>query len=182
MPYDKNGKFYTTRIEDDLKGDNALGRIQDRVSNARRGAAVGVRVGSHAGPVGATLGGTLGAISGFILGDQETVFPIDMVAIPAYQMYLLQGTPAFQIYIKEGEVLTQVIPTDAMEAKETLTEAGGTIKSSSKKRKKSKYHTAYGKNFRKLAPKYKLKSGAWAKDGFKRCRDAAHKMTKKGMK
>jgi hypothetical protein len=180
MPYDKNGKFYTTRIGEDLKGDNALGRMEDRVSSARRGAAVGVRIGGHAGPVGATLGGTLGAISGFILGDQETIFPIDMIAIPAYQAFMIQGTPAFQIYIKEGEVLTQVIPTDAMEATEAVGDVD--ITRTPKKRKKSKYHTAYGKNFRKLAPKYKLKSGAWAKDGFKRCRDAAHKMTKKEMK
>lgn len=180
MPYDKNGKFYTTRIEDDLKGPDALERLEERTANARRGAAVGSRIGSYGGPVGAVLGTTLGGISGFILGDQETIFPIDMVAIPAYQMYMLQGTPSFQIYIKEGEVLTQVIPTDAMEAAEIVEEAPKTTRS--KKRKKSKYHSAYGKHFKRLAPKYKLKSGSWAKDGFKRCQKAAHAATKKGMK
>lgn len=180
MPYDKNGKFYTTRLGDDLKGPNAEERIGDRVANAKRFAKVGGKVGSVV-PLGGTAVGTaLGAIGGFILGDQETVFPVDMIAIPAYQAFMIQGTPAFQIYIKEGEVLTQVIPTDAMEATEAV--GAAEITRTPKKRKKSKYHTAYGKNFRKLAPKYKLKSGAWAKDGFKRCRDAAHKMTKKGMK
>lgn len=181
MPYDKNGKFYTTRIEDDLKGDDALGRLHDRSVSARRGAAVGARVGSKVGPVGSVLGATLGGISGFILGDQETVFPIDMVAIPAYQMYMLQGTPAFQIYIKEGEVLTQVMPTDAMEAEEVLTEAGVTTKSS-KKRKKSKYHTAYGKHFKAIQADYKLKNGKWKKNGFKRCGAAARKLARKELK
>jgi hypothetical protein len=180
MPYDKNGKFYTTRLGDDLKGPNAGERLNERAANAKRFAKVGGKVGSVV-PLGGTAVGTaLGAIGGFILGDQETVFPIDMIAIPAYQAFMIQGTPAFQIYIKEGEVLTQVIPTDAMEASEAVNAVE--TSSTPKKRKKSKYHAAYGKNFRKLAPKYKLKSGAWAKDGFKRCRDAAHKMTKKEMK
>lgn len=178
MPYDKNGKFYTTRIEDDLKGENALERVYERSVSARKGARAGAALGSRLGPVGGVLGGTLGGISGFILGDQETVFPLDMVAIPAYQAFMIQGTPAFQIYIKEGEVLTQVMPTDAMEAVEALSEPS----KPSKKRKASKYHTAYGKHFKRLAPKFKLKSGAWAKDGFKRCQKAAHKATKEAMK
>jgi len=183
MPYDKNGKFYTTRIEDDLKGDDALGRFYERSTNARRGAQVGARLGSKGGPVGAVLGGTLGGISGFILGDREIVFPVDMVAVPAFELSrIYQGyAPSFQIYIKEGEVLNQVIPTDAMEAEDALTEAGVTVKSS-KKRKKSKYHAAYGKHFKALAPKFKKKSGGWAKNGFKRCQKAAHAATKKGMK
>lgn len=181
MPYDKNGKFYTTRLGDDLKGPNAVERLNERAANAKQFAKVGGKIGSVV-PLGGTAVGTaLGAIGGFILGDQETVFPIDMIAIPAYQAFMIQGTPAFQIYIKEGEVLTQVIPTDAMQSTE-IVESNTATNTATKKRKKSKYHTAYGKNFRKLAPKYKLKSGAWAKDGFKRCRDAAHKMTKKEMK
>jgi len=181
LPYDKNGKFYTTRLGDDLKSDDALGRIESRVSNARRGAQVGARLGSVVPVGGNIVGGALGAIGGFILGDQETVFPVDMVAIPAYQAYLIQGTPAFQIYIKEGEVLTQVIPTDAMEAEEVLTEAGGTTKTS-KKRKKSKYHTAYGKHFKAIQSKYKLKNGKWKKDGFKRCARAARDLARKELK
>lgn len=183
MPYDKNGKFYTTRLGDDLKGPNAEERIGERVANAKRFAKVGGKVGSVV-PLGGTAVGTaLGAISGFILGDKETIFPIDMIAIPAYQAFMIQGAPAFQIYIKEGEVLTQVMPTDAMEAEEVLS-AGQTPSSSAsnKPRKKSKYHTAYGKHFKALAPKYKLKSGSWAKNGFKRCQKAAHAATKKGMK
>ncbi len=49
-----------------------------------------------------------GVMVGLIIGDEETVFPIDMVAIPAYQAYMLNGTPSMQIYIKAGETL---VPT-----------------------------------------------------------------------
>lgn len=180
MPYDKDGKFYTTRIGDDLKGPNAKERMEQRVSSARRGGQVGARIGGYGGPVGMALGGTLGMISGFILGDQETVFPVDMIAIPAYQAYMIQGSPSFQIYIKEGEVLTQVVPTDAMEAVEAVSEIAKPT--SKKKRKKSKYHAAYGKAFKELEHKYKLKNGKWAKNGFKRCAAAARKKAKGGKK
>ena len=51
-----------------------------------------------------------------------------------------------------------------------------------KPRKVSAYHRRYGREFKRLSPKYKLKSGGWAKDGFKRAQAAAHKATKKAMK
>ncbi len=47
-----------------------------------------------------------------------------------------------------------------------------------KKRKASAYSKKYGRAFKKVAGKYKLKSGKWAKDGFKRAQKAAHKMAK----
>jgi hypothetical protein len=47
------------------------------------------------------------------------------------------------------------------------------------KRKASAYSKRYGKMFQRVAPKYKLKNGSWAKDGFKRAQAAAHKLTKK---
>ena len=47
------------------------------------------------------------------------------------------------------------------------------------KRKASAYAKRYGKMFKRVAPKYKLKNGSWAKDGFKRAQKAAHKLTKK---
>lgn len=105
--------------------------VLERTTAAKEGAKLGVRIGSvvpH--PAGRIVGGTLGAISGFILGDEETVFPIDMIAIPAYQAYLLSGTPAFQIYIKEGEVLTQVMKTDAQEAAEVVETAPASLRKS----------------------------------------------------
>jgi hypothetical protein len=111
VPTDLQGRYYTRRI--DLSDEEELA---ERLTSGARGAMVGAKVGSLVPLGGTAVGATLGGIAGFILGDQETVFPVDMIAIPAYQAYLIQGTPAFQIYIKEGEVLTQVIPTDAMEA------------------------------------------------------------------
>ena len=47
------------------------------------------------------------------------------------------------------------------------------------KRKASAYSIKYGKAFKKVAGKYKLKSGKWAKNGFKRAQRAAHKLAKK---
>ena len=47
------------------------------------------------------------------------------------------------------------------------------------KRKASAYSKRYATAFRKVQDKYKLKSGAWAKNGFKRAQRAAHAMAKK---
>ena len=51
-----------------------------------------------------------------------------------------------------------------------------------KVRKVSAYQKAYGKNFKKVAPKYKKKGGGWKQNGFKRAQAEAHKLTKKEMK
>ena len=51
-----------------------------------------------------------------------------------------------------------------------------------KKRKASAYSKRYGREFKRLSPKYKLKNGSWGKDGFKRCQAAAHTATRKAMK
>jgi hypothetical protein len=48
-----------------------------------------------------------------------------------------------------------------------------------KKRKASAYSMRYSRAFKKVQGKYKLKSGAWAKDGFKRAQKAAHALAKK---
>ena len=48
-----------------------------------------------------------------------------------------------------------------------------------KPRKPSAYSKRYGREFKRLAPKYKLKSGKWGKDGFKRCAAAARKAAKR---
>ena len=47
------------------------------------------------------------------------------------------------------------------------------------RRKASAYSKKYGQAFRKVQGKYKLKSGKWAKDGFKRAQKAAHKLAKR---
>ena len=58
-------------------------------------------------------------------------------------------------------------------------EAAPVAKKQKTKRKASAYSKRYGQMFRRVAPKYKLKSGKWAKDGFKRAQKAAHKLAKK---
>lgn len=50
------------------------------------------------------------------------------------------------------------------------------------RRRVSAYQKVYGKNFKKVAPKYKKKDGGWKKDGFKRAQAEAHKLTRKEMK
>ena len=97
-------------------------RAKAKGSLATELALTGAAVGSLVGPVGGVIGGSVGGLTGLIVGDQETVFPMDMIAIPAFQAYLLSSQPSFSIFIKEGEVLTQVIQTDAMEAIEVLEE------------------------------------------------------------
>jgi len=47
------------------------------------------------------------------------------------------------------------------------------------KRKASAYSKKYGRAFKKVAGKYKLKSGAWAKNGFKRAQKEAHRLAKR---
>ena len=51
-----------------------------------------------------------------------------------------------------------------------------------KARKVSAYSKRYGREFRRIAPKYKTKSGSWKKDGFKRAQKEAHRLTKKAMR
>jgi hypothetical protein len=47
------------------------------------------------------------------------------------------------------------------------------------KRRASAYSLKYGRAFKKVASRYKLKSGKWGKDGFKRAQKAAHILAKK---
>ncbi len=48
-----------------------------------------------------------------------------------------------------------------------------------KKKRSSAYARRYKANFRKVAPDFKMKSGKWMKNGFKRAVKLAHKMSKK---
>jgi len=145
-------------------------RVADKVLMASELATVG----STLGPVG-TIGG---ALTGLLIGDETTVFPIDMVAIPAYQAYLLSDTPAFSIYIKEGEVLTQVQLTDAERAlsHSTFVESDVRAEKPRKKRPLTAYQKRYKAAFKKVRSKYTKKDGTWAKGGFKKAVRAAHKI------
>ena len=47
------------------------------------------------------------------------------------------------------------------------------------KRRSSPYQRRYKANFKKIAKRFKLKSGKWKKNGFKQAVKLAHKMSKK---
>jgi len=48
------------------------------------------------------------------------------------------------------------------------------------KRKATAYSRRYGRAFKKVASKYKTKSGAWMKNGFARAQKEAHRIAKRG--
>ena len=79
-------------------------KTESAESKVKSAVALGSLGGAIAGPIGAGVG----AVTGLIIGDEKTVFPIDMIAIPAFQGYLISGNPAFSVYIKAGETL---VPT-----------------------------------------------------------------------
>lgn len=140
-----------------------------------------VALGGLGASLGGPLGGALGAGIGLYIGDGETVFPLDMVAIPAYQAYMIQGSPSLQVYIRAGETL---MPTggnveDVQEVIQAQAE-GSPIAShmGQIKRKKTPYQRKYKKAFAKVKPKYMNKNGKWKKGGFKAAVKAAHRMCK----
>ena len=65
------------------------------------------------------------------------------------------------------------------DVRDITTDMGETSPSPKKKRKASAQSKRYGREFKRLAPKFKTKSGKWKKDGFKRCVKAAHKAAKR---
>ena len=55
-------------------------------------------------------------------------------------------------------------------------EASAPVIATKAKRKVSSYNRKYKAAFKKVAPRYKLKSGKWKAGGFKRAVKEAHKM------
>ncbi len=120
-----------------------------------------------------------GVIVGLIIGDEETVFPIDMVAIPAFQMHMVQGTPSMQVYIKAGETLVPTGGNVADMTQNMSVEAVSQTPATKKKVKLSKWnryvknkknHIRYksGKNKGKLDLKKMAKLGGFGKKGGKK--------------
>ena len=108
------------------------------------------------------------------LADEGIVLPLDMVCIPAYQAYMIQGSPSMQIYVRAGET---ILPTggnvaDVQEVVETM----AVEDTPTPKKRKTAYQRAYQKAFKQIAPKYKLKNGKWKKGGFRAAVKAAHKL------
>ena len=154
-------------------------RAEAKGSLATDLAIAGAIVGSPLGPVGSVVGGVTGGVAGLIIGDQTTIFPIDMIAIPAYQAYMIQGTPSFQIFIKEGEVLTQVMMTDAQQAETSM------VATAPKKRRKPNAWIKFSKSFQyrarrknESAPAYLSARAKAASRAYKKL----NKPTKKGGK
>ena len=112
------------------------------------------------------------------LADERIVLPLDMVCIPAYQAYMIQGSPSMQIYVRAGET---IIPTggnvkdvaEAMEPSTVLDHVEHTV--ATKRKRPTAYQKKYKAAFKSIAPKYKLKNGKWKKGGFKAAVKAAHK-------
>ena len=115
------------------------------------------------------------------LADERIVLPLDMVCIPAYQAFMIQGSPSLQIYVRAGET---IIPTggnvkdvqEALESDAAVVDGhlDATITST---RKPTAYQKRYKKNFALIAHRYKLKNGKWKKGGFKACVKKAHAMS-----
>ena len=80
-----------------------------------------------------------------------------------------------RLTLEEYEALTSLIGSERESEGATLAAA-----MPKPKRKASAYSKRYGRAFKQVQGKYKLKSGAWAKDGFKRAQKAAHALAKKG--
>ena len=155
------------------KTEAAASKVQSAVALGGLGASIGTAV---VPGIGTAIGGTIGATTGLIIGDGETIFPLDMVAIPAYQAYMINGAPSLQVYIRAGETL---MPTggnvrDVQEVVETMA-----VEDTPKPRKKTTaYQRKYKKAFAKVKPKHMAKNGKWKKGGFKAAVKAAHRMCK----
>lgn len=155
------------------KTEAAASKVQSAVALGGLGASLGTAV---APGIGTAIGGTAGAITGLIIGDGETIFPLDMVAIPAYQAYMINGAPSLQVYIRAGETL---MPTggnvrDVQEVVETMA-----VEETPKPRKKTTaYQRKYKKAFAQVKPNHMAKNGKWKKGGFKAAVKAAHRMCK----
>jgi len=113
---------------------------KSKVETATALAGLGGAIGSVFGPAGGAIGAGLGGVTGLIIGDDKTVFPTDMVAIPVYQAYLLQGSPSFSVYIKAGETLVPTGGNVADMTENMNVEAVSQSIEAPKKRKRSKWN------------------------------------------
>lgn len=153
-------------------------------------AGLGGAIGSVFSPIGGAIGAGIGGIGGLIIGDNKTVFPIDMVAVPAFELPMIyQGkAPSIQIYIKAGETL---VPTggNVQDMKENMSveavsKSSGRMKAKAEanKREATAYNKRYSKFFKQVKGDYKKKGGGWKKNGFRRAVKEAHKLAGMGGK
>ena len=155
------------------KAEVAASKVQSGVALVGLGASIGTAVSPG---IGTAIGGTIGATTGLIIGDGQTIFPLDMVAIPAYQAYMIGGTPSLQVYIRAGETL---MPTGGnVEDVQQVVESMAVQDTPKPRKKTTAYQRKYKKAFAKVKPKHMAKNGKWKKGGFKAAVKAAHRMCK----
>jgi len=159
---------------------------KSKVETASGLAGLGAGIGSVFSPVGAAIGAGIGGVTGLIIGDNKTVFPIDMIAIPAFEYQPVDKPYSFLVYIKAGETL---IPTGGnvqdmaqnMDI-EAVSDAGVIQTRQLNRRAPSAYNKRYSKHFDSIKGNYKRKDGSWKKNGFKNAVKKAHSLAKKGGK
>tara|TARA_R100000664_G_C2755706_1_gene143452 strand:- start:116 stop:628 length:513 start_codon:yes stop_codon:yes gene_type:complete len=163
--------------------EEALKRLADskaRTAPARKGLKGKAKIITDAAYLGAAGLIMLDPLD--MLADSRIVLPLDMVAIPAYQAYMIEGSPSMQIYIRAGET---IVPTggnvrDVQEAlDEAPVEALAHATVAPKNKKRTAYQKAYTRAFGKIAPKHKKKDGTWKKGGFRKAVKEAHAKAKK---
>lgn len=170
------GKIIGKAIQQGIKGakigggavvaEKAIDVLDSKALSAAEGAVIGGTAGSLAGVPGAVVGGIVGGGLGWILADENTVFPVDMVCIPAYQSFMIQGQPAFTVYARAGET---IVPTGG-NVRDVQEVVQPQVKMSSKSKRMSKWNR-YVKNkknhirFKSGKNKGKLNLKAMAKKG-----------------
>ena len=126
-------------------------KTESAESKVKSAVALGSLGGAIAGPVGAGVG----AVTGLIIGDRNTVFPVDMVAVPAFEWKGNLGDYSFKVYIRAGETL---VPTggNVEDMSENMDiEAVSQTQEPKKKRKRSKWNIYASKKSNQI----KFKSG-----------------------
>jgi len=131
--------------------ERAVDVLESKPLSAAEGALIGGAAGSVFGPPGAIAGGIVGGGLGWILADSNTVFPVDMVCIPAYQSYMIQGQPAFTVYARAGET---IVPTggNVTDVQEAVVESMPVTRAATKR-------TGWHKYMKQKKNQIKFKSG-----------------------
>lgn len=142
--------------------------LDNRYINAAEGALVGSAVG---GPIGAVGGG----LAGWFLADEGTVMPVDMICIPAYEAYMIQGTPAFTIYARAGET---IVPTGGNVADMQQVMSTNEIQKPKRKAKKTGWH----RYIKQKKNQIKFKSGKMKGRLNLKAMGRAYRKSKKGGK
>lgn len=155
-------------------------RGRDKVVSGAVGALTAAGIAGAAGVAAPVVLGAaaVGGLAGLIVGDQSYVLPIDMVAIPAYQAYLIQGAPQFTLYIKAGETIlaTGGNVDDVMEG---VAEAGA-VSTAPKKRRKKNPWIQFNKKFKFRAKRKNESSQQYLRMRTKAARTAYNKQKRGG--